>query len=184
MPSFVFSRPELTLKLLLTGLVNEQTMAKPRSSWTFGIRIDERSRWKQFGMYLFSSILLVFGIGVLAVGMVEQNVFFALMGILVSVFGACSIAEAKHDDRSSVGSSRHWPHWLLIPLVLFLFLPTQIKDGDFARINLQFVIIVLFTFRWVIAAHRKERNLLWMFYCALAVLLYPLFATIASWFPR
>jgi len=74
MPSFVFSRPELTLKLLLTGLVNEQTMAKPRSSWTFGIRIDERSRWKQFGMYLFSSILLVFGIGVPSVGMVSRKI--------------------------------------------------------------------------------------------------------------
>jgi hypothetical protein len=164
--------------------MNKQTLTAPR-----------------FGRYSFSAMLLAFGLLILVSYTVEfvrfpvtvyggrnirtlsyDSLGGAFLGCVISALAVGVFVRTKRMDPTQLASSCSWPHWFLFFVLLFLVLPMGIKDGNFARIQIQGVIAALFGIRWSIAAFRRERSRLWIFYSAVAVLLYPSLVTVASWF--
>lgn len=161
----------------------------------------QSSTWPRLGKYLFAAMFLALGILVLVAGVVDflespttvyvasgvktlsyDSLGGALLGCLLSAFALAAIVRIKRMDLNQLRSSCSWPHWFLLLVLLFLALPVGIRDGNFARIQIQGAVCVLFCIRWAIAAFRKERNRLWILYSAVAVLLYPALNTLASRF--
>ena len=190
----IWSNKRLLPRRPWTGrkLMDSSGEAEPCRSVT---RMTEqiKTKMQRIGTYLFAAMLLSQGILCFTVNLHEftehptifvpsgsgdfrqtlswHSLKWILFGLALVALAIIAFIRTKRKDQIQLAASCSWPHWFLLIELWFVEDLLNIEDGFYVLRPFEQCICALFVVRWGIATIRKERNKLWIVYCALLVFL-------------
>ena len=152
-----------------------------------------KTKLQRIGTYFFAVMLLAVGLLCFAVNVSEffehsfvyvssgtggfrpvlnyDSLGQVILGLALVALAIIAFIRTKRKDPVQLAASCSWPHWFMLIVLLFAGSDISVQDGFPIRQPFQYCVFALFILRWAIATIRKEKNRLWVFYCALYMLL-------------
>jgi hypothetical protein len=152
-----------------------------------------KSMMQRIGTYLFAAMLLALGILCFTVNVHEftehptmfvpsgsggfhqalswHSLEWVLFGLALVALAIIVFIRTKRKTQIQLAASCSWPHWFLLIVVLLVEDVLSVDTGPCPLWPFYQYLCALFVVRWGIATIRSERNRLWIFYCALFMLL-------------